>query len=119
VRKAEDDWDAACDLAARSPPLRDVACFHCQQTAEKYLKALLQEKGAVAPKTHNLKDRLNLLAPHDASLSKLGRGLISLTRYAVEYRYPGMRATTKRMNVALRRAERVRREVRARLGLVF
>ena len=40
VRKAEDDWDAACELATRSPPLRDAVCFHCQQSAEKYMKAL-------------------------------------------------------------------------------
>ena len=40
VRKAEDDWDAACELAARSPPLRDAVCFHCQQAAEKAIKAL-------------------------------------------------------------------------------
>ena len=41
VRKAEDDWDGARNLAARTPPLIDLACFHCQQAAEKYLKALL------------------------------------------------------------------------------
>jgi hypothetical protein len=47
----------------------------------------------------------------------LRRGLRSLTRYAVEFRYPGVRATTQRMQAALRHAERVRRELRARLGL--
>jgi HEPN domain-containing protein len=79
----------------------------------------LQEKGAAVPKTHNLKDLLNLLLPYDATLTTLGRGLITLTRYAVEYRYPGVRATTKRMRVALSRAERIRSEMRARLGLLF
>ena len=119
VRKAEEDWQAASELAARSPPLRDAACFHCQQAAEKYLKALLQEKGVAVPRTHNLKDLIELLLPHDATLAPLRRSLISLTRYAVEYRYPGVRATTRRMDVALRRAERVRRELRERLGLLF
>jgi HEPN domain-containing protein len=119
VRKAEEDWQAASELAARSPPLRDVVCFHCQQAAEKYLKALLQEKGAVVPKTHNLKDLLDLLVPFDSTLASLRRLLISLTRYAVEYRYPGVRATTRRMAVALRRAERVRHEVREKLGLLL
>ena len=41
----------------------------------------------------------------------------SLTRYGVEYRYPGVRATTRRMRAALRQAERVRCELRERLGL--
>lgn len=117
VRKAEEDWEAAQELAGRKPPLRDQACFHCQQSAEKYLKALLQESGAVVPKTHNLKDVLNLLMPHDATLVSLRRILQSLTQYAVDYRYPGMRATTRRMAAALRHAERVRSGARTRLGL--
>jgi hypothetical protein len=77
----------------------------------------LQEKGVAVPKTHNLKELLNLLLPHDATLAPLRRGLISLTQYAVEYRYPGRRATRRGMESALRNAARVRREVRARLGL--
>ncbi len=117
VRKAEEDWEAASDLAARTPPLRDPACFHCQQAAEKYLKALLQEKGAAIPKTHNLRDLCNLLLPHDQKLAPLRRGLKSLTRYAVEHRYPDPRATTRQLEAALRHAERVRGECRTRLGL--
>ncbi len=75
VRKAEDDWDAACELAARSPPLRDAVCFHCQQAAEKYLKALLQEKGGAIPKTHDLEDLLDLLLPHDGTIGAVSAGL--------------------------------------------
>ncbi len=117
VRKAEEDWEGARDLAARTPPLRDLACFHCQQAAEKYLKAVLQERGAVIPKTHDLRDLFNLLLPHDKTLAPLRRGLLSLTRYAVEYRYPGVRATSQRMEAALRHAGRIRHEARIRLGL--
>lgn len=117
VRKAEEDWAAANALAARKPPLRDTASFHCQQAAEKYLKALLQESGAAVPKTHELKDVLDLLLPHDATLAPLRRGLLSLSRYAVDYRYPGQRATQRQMQAALRNAGRVRRELRERLDL--
>jgi hypothetical protein len=59
----------------------------------------------------------NLLLPYDATLAFLRRRLASLTKYAVEYRYPGLRATTRQMQSALRNAERVRTELRARLGL--
>ena len=117
VRYAEDDWQVANEVAARRPPHRNAACFHCQQAAEKYLKALLQELGLAVPRTHDLEVLLDLLLPHDATLAPLRRGLRSLTRYAVGIRYPGMRATTRRMQAALRQAERVRRELRARLGL--
>jgi len=117
VSKAEEDVQAARDMAGRSPPLRNLACFHCQQAAEKYLKALLQELGVAVPRTHDLKQVLDLLLPRDATLAPLRRRAVSLTKYAVEYRYPGMRATTRQMQAALRTMERVRAELRARLGL--
>lgn len=117
IRKAEEDLRGANKLAASAPPLRDLACFHCQQAAEKYLKALLQDHGVAVPKIHDLEELLDLLLPQDASLAPLRRILRSLTRYAVEYRYPGVWATTRQMKAALRHAKRVREEVRARLGL--
>ena len=117
VLKAEEDMEAARSLAALARPKRDAACFHCQQSAEKYLKALLQELGLAVPRTHNLNDLLNRLLPHDATLAPLRRGLKGLTRHAVDYRYPGLRARTREMQTALRIAERVRAELRTRLGL--
>lgn len=100
-----------------SRPLRDLACFCCQQAAEKYLKALVQDLGLAVPRTHDLQDVLDLLLPHDQSLSSLRRGLAALSHFAVDYRYPGIRATTRQMRAAFRHAQRVRVEIRARLGL--
>jgi HEPN domain-containing protein len=109
--------EVARSLAVQPRPKRDSVCFHCQQSAEKYLKALLQELGLAVPRTHDLDDLLDLLLPHDAHLKPLRRGLFSLTRHAVEYRYPGVRARTREMQSALRIAERVRAEMRTRLQL--
>lgn len=117
VRKAEDELTGACALAGLKPPPRDLVCFHCQQAGEKYLKALLQELGAVVPRIHDLKELLRLLLPHDATLAPLKRAAAGLTKYAVEHRYPGARATTRQMLAALRNAERVRKELRVRLRL--
>ena len=117
VLKAEDDLGGARALAAAVPPRKDLVCFHCQQAAEKYLKALLQKLGAVVPRTHDLEDLLNLLLAHDATLAPLRTRLASLSRYAVEVRYPGPRATLRQMQSALRTADRVRAELRQRLGL--
>src|SRR5260370_40339248 len=78
VRKAEQDWKVAHKLAGETPPPRDIVCFHCQQAAEKYLKALLQETGLVVPKTHELADILDLLVPGDATLVRLRRPADSL-----------------------------------------
>src|SRR5690242_20497042 len=111
VRKAGEDIEAARSLATLAKPPRDAACFHCQQAAEKYLKALLQELGVAVPRTHDLEDLLDLLLPHDATLKPLRRNLAVLTRFAVEYGYPGPRAKTREMRSALRNAESVRTEL--------
>ena len=40
IKKAEGDYAAATILSRRRKvPLHDHVCFHCQQSAEKYLKA--------------------------------------------------------------------------------
>jgi HEPN domain-containing protein len=117
VLKAEEDTEAARSLAELPKPARDVVCFLCQQSAEKYLKAQLQQSGCVVPKTHDLQGLLKLLLPFDGTLAPFRRPLRSLTRYAVEYLYPGSRASTRAMQVALRHMERIRTAIRARLGL--
>jgi HEPN domain-containing protein len=78
---------------------------------------LLQEACAPVPRTHELEDLLDLLLPYHTTLASLRATLRSLTPYAVNFRYPGVRATTRRMRTALRQAERARHEIRDRLGL--
>ena len=55
--------------------------------------------------------------PHDPELAPIRRRAAGLTKYAVEYRYPGLRATTRQMRSAVEVAERVPGEMRTRLGL--
>ena len=117
VRKAEADLQGANDLAQAVRPYHDLISFHCQQSAEKYLKALLIEQGQSVPKTHRLEDLLLLLLPHDASLQKLRRMLVALSRYAVDYRYPDENATKREAAAALRQAKKVREQIRVRLAL--
>src|SRR5262245_44275016 len=108
VRKAEADYRAAQKLECGSDPLHDQSCFFCQQCAEKYLKALLEELGLTIPYTHVLKNLLALLRPHHPSLGPLRRGLTFLTRFAVGTCYPGENASKRQAEAALRWAERVR-----------
>ena len=51
---AEEDYSAATTLLAIKRPLLAAVCFHAQQCAEKYLKALLILKDFDFPKTHDL-----------------------------------------------------------------
>jgi HEPN domain-containing protein len=95
----------------------DGVCFHCQQAAEKYLKALMQELALAIPRTHALEDILDSLLPHHPALNSLRRGLTFLTTFAVETRYPGKTAKKRQADDALRWADQVRAAARALLGL--
>src|SRR4051812_15496077 len=95
VRKAEADYQFAVRAARRSDPFYDQRCFLCQQAAEKYLKALLEELGQPVPRTPTLHQLLGLLRPPRPPLRPFSRGLRFLTRFAVATRYPGARATKR------------------------
>jgi HEPN domain-containing protein len=117
LRKAEDDFQTAEILAAGGKPLYDQICFHCQQAAEKHLKALLEESGPSAPKTHDLENLLALLLPHYGSLRRYRRGLRFLTGFAVDPRYPLLHTTKRQSASAVRWAREVRHACRDLLGL--
>lgn len=100
VRKAESDFQLAVTIARGTHPFPDEQCFHCQQAAEKYLKAILEELGVTIPKTHLLVALLALLVPHHVVLRSLRRGVDFLTRFAVDARYPGYRANKRQAAAA-------------------
>jgi HEPN domain-containing protein len=101
VRKAEADYRVAVKVGRGAEALHDAVCFHCQQSAEKYLKGLMEQLGLEVPKTHDLDQLRTTLEPHHPELKPLGRGLTFLTRFAVDIRYPGESAS-KREAVAAR-----------------
>ena len=111
VDKAEADYRFAARSVRAQDPFHDRRCFLCQQSAEKYLKALLEEQGRPIPRTHILRDLLALLSPHYPSLRTFTRGLKYLTRFAVGIRYPGQSASKAQTEAALRWAGRVRRRM--------
>jgi HEPN domain-containing protein len=117
VRKAEADFVAARQLVRAKPRVHDPLCFHCQQTAEKYLKVLLKEYGIPVPKTHDLDLLLNPVLLHEPTMASLRRILNILTQYTVEYRYPGLHASSRQARAALQHAMRVRECARRVLGL--
>jgi HEPN domain-containing protein len=84
---------------------------------EKYLKGLMEELGLPPPKTHRLVLLLAALAAHHPELRKLRRGLVFLTPFAVETRYPGDDATKRQATAALRWMTKVRAAARQILGI--
>jgi HEPN domain-containing protein len=89
IEKARSDLlNADNNLAARKVPY-DTVCFHCQQAAEKLLKAFLVARGREYPITHNLFVILEEILEYDSSAESLREALALLNPYSVEVRYPG------------------------------
>jgi HEPN domain-containing protein len=88
-----------------------------QQCAEKYLKALFEELGIAFPKTHDLDKLLIVIQPHHPTLRSLKRGLLFLTDFAVDTRYPDNSTNNRQAAAALRWADKVRTAARLLLGL--
>jgi HEPN domain-containing protein len=78
---------------------------------------MLEERSHTIPKTHALDDLLNLLLPHYSGLASIRRGLLFLTDFAVDPRYPGTGTSKREATSALRWAGKVRDVCRSLLGL--
>jgi HEPN domain-containing protein len=76
------------DLAA-DPPLVGDAVFHCQQAAEKTLKAFLTWHDIPFRKTHDLAEIGQQCVAVDPSLEALCWQAEALTTFAWIFRYPG------------------------------
>ena len=87
IKAGNDLLNADNNLNAETIPL-DTVCFHCQQAAEKLLKAFLVGKGRTYPITHDLLAILESIIPINAEAEQLRDDLALLTPYAVEVRYP-------------------------------
>jgi HEPN domain-containing protein len=119
IKKADGDFaTAGRELRARKDPNYDAACFHAQQCAEKYLKAILQERSYPFGRTHNLIALLNLLLSGDNDGWGDARpDLEALTVYAVSVRYPGESADRSSARTAVRHAAAIRSRARRSLAL--
>lgn len=119
VERAEEDYLMARSALRRRKPLTYSACFHAQQCAEKYLKAILVSKGVAFAKAHDLLLLSNQCEKAGVFLVIEPKQLNTLSDYAVRVRYPGDDPTPDDAREAVEIAKAVRRFVRAFLkGIV-
>lgn len=88
--KAAEDLAVARLLIRQERRLLGAGCYHCQQAAEKALKAWLTAKAVVFPKTHDLEVLLGLaLDGAVGGQAELEDAARELTPLATAFRYPG------------------------------
>jgi HEPN domain-containing protein len=117
VEHAEDDFNAAGKLLRGKKPSIYGACFHAQQCAEKYMKAILVFKGKRFPMTHDLVIVNNLLQQVEINLEISEDILELLSSYAVRARYSGELPEMEDAKEALEISKTVRKFSRNFLGL--
>jgi HEPN domain-containing protein len=87
LRKAGEDEALLDEVTFSARISNEIFGFHCQQAAEKLLKAVLAIQGIVYRRTHDLDELLGLI--HDAGID-IPQEFIALDQFipfAVEYRY--------------------------------
>jgi hypothetical protein len=118
VAKAEGDYKTAVILnRPRKDPQFDSVCYHCQPSAEKYLKAYLIQHASVPRRTHDLEDLLTDRAALDPGLSSLLPLVRFLVPFSVQFRNPGDGATAILAHDALSTLHEFRRKMRRKMGL--
>lgn len=85
---AEADLSSAEYLQDMKPIPVEIICYHCQQSAEKYLKGYLALVGEEIVRTHDLVRLNKSCADHDEEFSILENDCRMINDYAVTTRYP-------------------------------
>lgn len=86
---AEMDFTAAKHLSeSMNPAPVEIVCYHCQQSAEKYLKGFLVLNGIMPPRTHDQDELCKSCAEFSDTFLNITDACSELTNYGVQARYP-------------------------------
>ena len=122
LEKARHDLETARRAVEGEHPITDTAVYHCQQAAEKALKAVLAEAGRPVSKTHDLITLLTHCAASDQGFTQWIDLAATLTPYATHFRYPcldpdpGLEETLEAIELATDLYEFVRARLDAHPG---
>jgi len=94
LTKAASDLRSARVLGSADDAPLDTAIYHCQQTAEKAVKAFLVAKEISPEKTHDIRKLTLEAAVHEPRFNEVMDMAVSLTPYAWEFHYPDDLAET-------------------------
>ncbi len=90
LERAHEDLREAEHKLTATPPLLRGALFHCQQAAEKALKAFLTAHERPFGKTHDLDILGRAVTAIDSTFSSVVDRAVDLTPFAWRFRYPGI-----------------------------
>ncbi len=110
------DLGAAKFLTGMRPLPLEIICYHCQQSAEKYLKGFIVLNGGKVIKTHDLLILNKDCRQYDKSFSEIEDECVELVDYGALVRYPFNIDLEERDALdALKSAEKIKNFIMARI----
>lgn len=119
IKKADDDLRTAETMITIEEPPIWIICYHCQQVAEKYLKAYLVKNDLGFREVHNLVYLFKLCVGKDVDFKKIEEDLKLLNPYAVTTRYPFVETreyTIEEAKEAIAKAKKIKDFVKKKLS---
>ena len=89
VKVAAEDERVARPCIDHSEPALTAAAYHCQQAAEKLMKALLVIAAVRPPRTHDLAALGSVVGRHFPQAQAVLVRFAPLTGWSSDFRYPG------------------------------
>ena len=117
IAKAEGDYALARSALRRKRPILFGACFHAQQCAEKYMKAMLVACEQGFSKIHDLAVLNKQCEDNGILIGVPKEDLQTLWFYAVETRYPAAEPSLEDSDAVIKTARAVRKFARKFLGV--
>ncbi len=119
VEFAERDYEASMLLAESHNPPFEIIAYHCQQTAEKYLKAFLIENDQPVPFIHDLGKLNSECRKILPDLSVIQNICERLTPFGTVTRYPGspMKVSSEHLPLVIVWTQKIRETIRSQLKL--
>ena len=115
---AEADLSSAEFLQNMQSMPTEIICYHCQQSAEKYLKGFLSLKGEAIKRSHDLVILNKECRKYDEDFETIEEDCLMLTDYGVNIRYPfPMDINESDIKVALQSAHKIKDHVLAKANI--
>ena len=116
VNYSEKDYIAAQFLMTAVNPPIEIICYHCQQSAEKLLKAFLIKNDIIPSRTHDLNLLVNECIKIENTISILKKECNRLNDFGVNTRYPNnMDLELEDAKIALKDAEKIKEYILSKI----
>ena len=114
---AKEDLDTAKTLLNSEYLFNRSICYHCQQSAEKDLKAYIIYLDLPLNKTHNLIKLVDQISELDKEIIHLQKAVEVLTDYIVTARYPddSELITDEESKLAFKESEKINNYIKTKI----